>query len=436
MGCPVGRAVGSLPRVPLAGPATIVVPWRVPTTPPEPPPEPPPAPPPAPALTGQVLTAPVVVTSREVLSPGWVHVVDGLVAAVGPGRPPLPDGATEVVALAGTVVPGFVDAHCHGGGGAAFAEAPQRPAAVPQALAVHAARGTTTVVASLVTAERATLRRQVAALAEHAQDGAVAGLHLEGPWLAARHCGAHDPDLVRPPTADEVHALLTAGRGTVVMATLAPELDGAAWAVRALVGAGVVAAVGHTGADAATTRTAFDAGARVATHVFNGMRALHHREPGAAAASLLDHRVAVEVVLDGEHLADEAAELVRRLVGPRLVLVSDATAAAVSADADYRLGGLAVRVRGGTARLAGDSAVLAGSTLTLDRAFARLVAVHGATLPEAVTATATRPAAVLGLDGPGGVGDLVAGSRADLVVLDDAHAVTAVMRRGEWLPAG
>ncbi|WP_329493448.1 N-acetylglucosamine-6-phosphate deacetylase [Kitasatospora herbaricolor] len=334
------------------------------------------------------------------------------------------------VDLAGhTVVPGFVDLHVHGGGGATYAttDAEQALAAVR----FHRLHGTTTTVASTVTCEVDDLCRQAAVLAELAQDGVLAGLHFEGPFIARARCGAHAPELLRDPDPALLRRLLDAAKGHARMVTLAPELPGGLDAVRALVHAGVIAAVGHTAADHRTVGAAVDAGATVATHLFNGMPGLGHRDPGPVGALLEDDRVTVELVNDGVHLHPAIVGLVYRAVGAgRIALVTDAMSAAGMGDGAYRLGPLDIRVRGGVAELA-DGSSIAGSTLTLDRAFKRAVTVDGLTPAQASQSLSAVPARLLGL--ADSVGTLEVGKQADLVVLDAAYDVVAVMRKGAWV---
>jgi N-acetylglucosamine-6-phosphate deacetylase len=292
----------------------------------------------------------------------------------------------------------------------------------------HHRSGSTRLVASIATAAIPDMARALRTLAPLVADGTLAGLHLEGPWLSPARRGAHRSSLLCAPTASDVEVLRDAGGDALRMVTLAPELDGAEEAIAVLVAGGVTVALGHSDCTAAEAHAAVDAGARVATHVFNGMRPLHHREPGLAGAALADDRVAVELILDGQHVARDAAEIVRRSAAGRLVLVSDAMAATGWSDGAYEIAGSAVVVADGVARLA-DGTSLAGSTGTVAEGFARLVREHGVPLPEAVTASSAASARALGLPGVG----LGAGDRADLVVLDDDHRVTRVMRAGAWL---
>ena len=373
-----------------------------------------------------LLTAATVLTGTEVLRPGWLEVDGGVITAVGAGEPARPAdhdlGAT-------TVVPGFVDTHVHGGGGGSFSHPDQIAAAVD----LHRRHGTTTLVASLVTESPDDLLRQVRDLAEHVRAGEIAGIHLEGPWLAAERCGAHDPGLLRDPDPTELDRVLSAGGGTIRMVTLAPERAGGLEAVRRVVDAGAVAAVGHTEATYRQTRAAVEAGATVATHLFNAMRPIHHREPGPVIALLEDPRVTVEVIADGVHVDGALYRHVARCAGPdRVSLVTDAMAAAGMADGDYRIGPLAVEVSDGVAHLAGTDTI-AGSTATFDRLFR--FAVAQADLPrdeallQAVRQSSVNPARALGLPSP----ELRPCCPADLVVLYDELAVSAVLRRGEWV---
>ncbi len=354
--------------------------------------------------------------------PGWVRTEGDRIAAVRPGAPP---GAAD--AHHAVLVPGFVDVHVHGGAGDAFPAGDVDEAL--RAVAFHRAHGTTTTLASLVAAAPDELRRSVDVLAELVVDGEIAGVHLEGPWLGAGRCGAHDPAQLRDPDPAELDKLLATG--VIAMVTLAPERDGALEAVRRVVDAGAVAAIGHTDADYARTRAAIDAGARHGTHLFNAMAPLHHREPGPAVALLDDDRVTVELVTDGLHVHPALWELAVRTAGVRRVAaVTDAMAAAGMPDGAYRLGHLDVEVVDRVARLAGGGAI-AGSTATADALFRNVVR-HAAVPPaealrRAVAMTATTPASAMGLTD---VGELVAGRRADLVGLTADLSVEAVYRAG------
>ncbi len=375
-----------------------------------------------------LMTADTLLTGRELLRPAWIEVSDGAVSAVGAGPAPRPADRD----LGGaTVTPGFVDTHLHGGGGANFSTAERVDTAT--AAAFHRRHGTTTLVASLVTAGPEDLLRQVAALADDVRSGVLDGIHLEGPWLSTQRCGAHQPSLMRDPDPAEIDRVLEAGGGTIRMVTIAPERDGAVAAIRQIVDADVVAAVGHTEATYDQTRAAIDAGATVGTHLFNAMRPINTREPGPVIALLEDPRVTVELITDGVHVDPALYRHVCRSAGPdRVSLVTDSMAAAGMSDGRYWLGPLAVDVVGGVARVAGTETI-AGSTATMDHQF-RFAMQHGGlprddALMAAVRQASINPARALGFP----PAELTAGADADLVVLDAELAVTGVMRNGSWV---
>lgn len=373
-----------------------------------------------------IVSAANVITPEHHLSPGWVEIDGDSLLSVAAGRPPA--DRRDVVDLGdATIAPGFVDAHVHGGGGASFDGG--RPDSAETAARTHLEHGTTSIVASLVTDAVPAMRESISGLATLVEEGTLAGIHLEGPWLSPLHPGAHAQQHLIEPSGEDVAALLEAGRGKVRMVTLAPELPGGLDAIRALTEAGVVAAIGHTDATYDVARDALDSGATVGTHLFNAMRTLHHREPGPVAA-LLEHPDAViELIADGTHLHPAALRLAAVAKPHQFMLVTDAMSAACMHDGDYVLGSLDVEVRGGVARLT-EGGAIAGSTLTMAQAVQYAVGVAGLPLVDVVRAATATPAATLGLKR---VGALAAGNYADLVVLDASLGVQRVMRRGEWV---
>lgn len=357
---------------------------------------------------------------------GWVLFEGDTIASVGAGEAP---DADERVDLAGArLVPGFVDIHGHGGGGHAYDDGGDDLVA---ALAAHRARGTTRSVISLVANPLAALRSSLAEVAElAASDPLVLGTHLEGPFLAPERRGAHHVDYLREPDLIEVEELIAAAHGTLRQITIAPELPGADAAIDALVAAGVRVAVGHTEADFDTAARAFDRGASILTHAFNAMNGIHHRHPGPVVAALSDERVTLEVILDGHHVHDVVVALVIDEAPGRVALITDAMAAAGSADGDYRLGVLNVTVRDGLAVLSGTETI-AGSTLTLDAALRRAVDVVGVPWPDAVGAVTAVPARALGFGDR--LGLFAPGYAADAVALDADTRVTGVWAAGARL---
>ncbi|UNS97651.1 N-acetylglucosamine-6-phosphate deacetylase [Streptomyces tubbatahanensis] len=371
-----------------------------------------------------------VLTGARVVLPGGVredatvtvedrHLVDG----AGPGE------AEELDLSGHWIVPGFVDCHVHGGGGASFSAGTHEESLT--VIDTHRRHGTTTMAASTVTGDLDDLSRQAGSLSELVEQGELAGIHFEGPFIACNRRGAHEESLLRDPDPGDVRKLLDAARGHAVMMTLAPERPGGLDSVRLLADSGVIAAVGHTDGTYESTREAIDAGATVATHLFNAMPPLGHRAPGPVTALLEDPRVTVELINDGIHLHPAALQLAFRAAGAdRVAFITDAMGAAGMGDGRYPLGNLEVEVREGVARLVeGDS--IAGSTLTLDRAFKRAVTVDGLPVTDAVAALSANPARLLGVADR--VGSLEPGKLADLVVLDQQFEPAGVMRHGAWV---
>lgn len=367
-----------------------------------------------------------VVTETDVLDVGWLSVEGPVITGLGSGRAP-----AAAVDLGGRwLLPGFVDVHVHGGGGCSMLAGEHD--AVARAVAFHQRHGTTTTLASLVTAPVEELLLAIGRLADLVADGGglagqLVGIHLEGPFLSTARCGAQDPRHMIDPEPAVTRALLDAGRGHVRMVTVAPERSGALDLVATLAAAGVLAAIGHTDADHQQVAAAIDAGASVATHLGNGMRPFHHREPGPIGTCLADPRVACELIVDGHHLHPAMVRMAAAAKGADgVVLITDATAAAGVGDGDHRLGHLDIEVRGGVARLAGQD-TLAGSTLSMDVAVRNAVAA-GLSVADASRAASFVPARLLGLDDR--TGSIAQGKTADLVVLDDGLSVHAVIARG------
>lgn len=359
-----------------------------------------------------------IVTPDGIVEDGHVSIDGSLIASVGDGRP---DGAAERAAW---VLPGFVDIHNHGGGGHTFTTGD--PDSARAAAAFHLRHGTTTVIASLVSSPFALMRDATAAFVPLVREGVLGGVHYEGPYLSGARCGAQNPDFLRDPDVDELAALIALGDGAVRMMTIAPELPGALDAIKLLASHGVAAAVGHTDASYDVTRAAAEAGATVATHLFNGMRPVHHREPGPVLALLDSPDVICEVVADGVHLHDGTLSFVAGAARGGYALVTDAMAAAGMPDGAYELGGLSVVVADRVARLA-ENGSIAGSTLTMDAALRQAV---GAGIPvvDASRAASWTPAHAVGLSGT--LGAITPGLRADLVLLSEDLQVTGVVRAG------
>lgn len=366
-----------------------------------------------------------------VVTPGGVLrgrvVVDGARIAAVEGTP-LPDDAWRDAALP-LVVPGFIDLHVHGGGGADTMQAADDPAALDVVARTHRRHGTTALLATTMTAPLAQVRAALAGIAPACRartPGAarVLGVHLEGPYISPQRLGAQPPQAVLP-SADEILALHAIAPLRVV--TLAPELPGALEAIVALVAAGIRVQLGHGNASYEQACAALAHGAAGFTHLFNAMSGLHHRAPGMAGAALA-HAERAELIPDLLHVHPGAVRAALRAI-PGLYCVTDSTAAASMPDGEYALGGQRVQRCLGAVRLA--DGTLAGSTLTMDDALRNLVGPLALPLPDAVRRVSTHAAQHLGLTDRG---TLVPGAWADLVVLDAALQLRDVVCEGEPTP--
>lgn len=345
----------------------------------------------------------------------WVESSRGVITSVNAGIHSDPDITTD-----GVLIPGFVDIHCHGGGGYYFSAT--SPDSITAAINAHKKIGTTSLVASLVSESIDDLKIQIQRLIPFYNRGEIVGVHLEGPYLSHARCGAHEPTLLIDPTVEQLKELIAIGQGSVKMITIAPELNGALEAINYLASVGVIAAIGHTEGDFQDAAAATDNGASVVTHFLNAMN--KENVPGSIANFVInDPRLSVELITDGHHQSFEKVKELFLSMGSRIIMVSDAMAAAGHGDGSYTIGALPVEVKDGVARLASNQK-LAGSTLTISQAFANLINHCGLSLEQAVHATATQPAKALGLKDRG---NIAVGMRADLLSYDSAtQSVTVI----------
>jgi N-acetylglucosamine-6-phosphate deacetylase len=352
---------------------------------------------------------------------------EGRITAVGAG-------ADEASGLRGVrtldadgllLAPGFIDLQANGAGGVDLTSDPAGIWAVGETLTRY---GVTSFLPTVVTAPREVVDAARAVMLAGPPDGytgaTALGLHIEGPFLSPERRGVHDPAHLALPDRERTAAWSPAGG--VRLVTLAPELPGATALIRELADRGVVVSVGHSAASLEEAACGIDAGARYATHLFNGMRPLDHREPGLITALLLDERVTVGVIPDGIHVHPELLRLVWRLVGPdRFSVVTDAIAALGMPPGRYVLGGRTVEVDEGRAQLDGR---LAGSVLSLDTAVRNIAAFTGCPVAEAIGTVTHVPARLLGITGERG--SLSVGGVADLVLLTGELSVAGTIVRG------
>lgn len=392
-----------------------------------------------------------IVADDRIIERGWLRIDGGVLVDLGDGDLPKDGDDRRVVDAAGRwVLPGYIDVHVHGGGGASFSDG--RAAAV-RAARFHGGHGTTSLLAGLSTAPWPAMRSQVAEVAdlvevprrvasaqvvagtlrkvmEAGHSARILGSYLEGPFLSAARKGAHDPDLLMVPTESSVAQILSDGGGTVAVATVAPEIRNGLAAIEWLTASGVRVSLGHTDADGDAFAAGLSVGGSCLTHTFNGMRPPTHRDP-AVLEPLADGQVAAEVICDGLHVHPVLVRALRRLIGPdRLILITDAVAWAGRPGGLYRSEGRAVEVRDGRVLLAGTD-TLAGSCLTMEAAVQNYVTYTGADPVEVAKVSSTNAAVRLGLDDI--IGRIRPGHMADLVVLDDGFAVDGVLRGGHWL---
>lgn len=389
-----------------------------------------------------------IVTAALEVADGVVAVDGGMVTFAGPASDfPGNPGPTRSDRI---LLPGLVDLHCHGAKGSDFAEGSETGAEAA-ARYLHT-RGTTTLLASVVTGPQEQTLRTLRVLRSLTEQGLIAGSHLEGPFISSGQCGAHDPELLLAPDLDLAASMLEAAGPSLRSVTLAAELPGAGKLVDLLICHGVIPSLGHT---AATSAVADEFLAQAAdglalagssakakqhrrptvTHLFNAMPGLHHRSPGPVSASLAAARAGkavVELIADGVHLAPETVKLVFELVGAEnIALVTDSMAATGLQDGAYRLGPLAVTVREGVARVDASGAIAGGTATLLD--VVRTTVSAGVPLQHAVMSATVVPANVLGISDH--VGDLRVGMPADILVVDDNLNLDRVFRRGEELTA-
>ena len=365
------------------------------------------------------------------LKNGVILVVDGKIEAVGSVGQIKPAQDYKTIAVNGQIVaPGFIDTQTHGGNGYDFMEA--TPDQISEILAWMASTGVTGVLPTIATsslADQLSNIRRIRQVQVQTPPGAtILGLHLEGPYISREHHGAQPPAYIRDPSIPEIKEAIEASQNTIRIITLAPELPGALDFIRYIAEQGIIAAVGHSDADYDQFVAAAQAGLSRATHLFNAMTGLHHRQPGVVGAVLTSDDIYAELILDGEHVHPVAAQVAVRAKGiNRLMLVSDATQAAGLQDGSYvRPGNRKIIVKNGTARL--ELGTLAGSVLTIDRAVQNAVKMLGLKLSEAFAIASRVPAESLGLGTS--KGRLAPGMDADLVVLSQELEVLLTLVAG------
>jgi N-acetylglucosamine-6-phosphate deacetylase len=377
-------------------------------------------------------------TPFEEISDAVIVIEGERIVAVGPrGKVATPRGAQVIAAEGKTIVPGFVDVHIHGAGGHDVMEGSSE--ALKIIAATVAKHGTTSLVATTVTASEMQTCRSIAEIADfilneerlpaRGLSAEILGIHFEGPFISPARRGVHPPESIAAPSSPMLMRFLAEARGTGLILTLAPELAGALELIAVARKAGLLVSIGHTDANLEQALAAIAAGARHAAHVFNAMRPFSHRDSGVLGAVLTSPDLSAELIADGVHVDSTAIRMLLGLKSPdRVILVSDGISATGMPDGKFQLGTFAVNVSAGVCRNA--EGKLAGSTLTLDRALRHIVAL-GVPLSAALRMVTTNPARQIGMGSRKGV--LAVGADADLVFLDANLEVRGVMTRGAGL---
>ncbi len=349
-----------------------------------------------------------IVAAEGDFTPGHLTIEGDRITAIGGG---IPAGADRVFPE-GTVVPGFIDLQVNGADGVDLLESDA--AAVSRLSDYLASTGVTAFLPTLVSAPAERISSALRVFREVRPSGAaILGVHLEGPVLNHQKKGAHHPRWLRAPGDSEVRTMYANALPDLRVVTLAPELPGAEVLMEWLLRERVIISLGHTDATYEQATQALGHGARMVTHLFNAMRAFHHRDPGVVGAAFDDPRCICGLIADGVHVHPAALRLAYRMLGAdRVALVSDAVAAAGMPPGTYTLGNRAIRLKAGDAPRLEDG-TLAGSVLRMDQAISNLVG-WGITLRDAVVSSSQVPARLLGVTDRGA---LTPGLRADLCVL-------------------
>ncbi|UTM59723.1 N-acetylglucosamine-6-phosphate deacetylase [Photobacterium sp. CCB-ST2H9] len=376
-----------------------------------------------------MITAQPIRARRLLTESGWlehtaVYVAQGRITAI----EPIASAEDSIEWDAEILIPALIDTHVHGGSGVDVMDASHE--ALDTLSQYLASQGVGAFLATTITAPmtdiEAALRQVVRSQAQGVGGAELLGSYLEGPYFTPENKGAHPESLFRDPTPDELNHLITLSKGSLRVVALAPENPGALSAIRYLKARGINVMLGHTNADYDTTRAALDAGADGLVHCFNGMKGVHHREPGTAGAGLSHDTAAIELIADGHHVHPAVMNICCRCAPDRLVLISDAMRAAGMPDGKYQLGEMQVTMENGVVRTAAGG--LAGSTLSLIGAIKTMVNEVGQPLEKAIEMASLIPARLLGIDKR--LGSIATGKSASFVALSSDYQVMSTWVNG------
>lgn len=370
-----------------------------------------------------------IATEKQVIENGSVLIDKGRITAIKREAPEI-TGETIIIDGEGKLlIPGMIDVHIHGANGHDMMDGTTR--SIQEVSKASAATGCTSFLATSVTSDLETLLRmidKVKQVAGHEEGAMIAGIHAEGPYLNVKRKGMQNEAHLRHPDLSEMGLIIERADSFLKMVTIAPELPGGMELVTFLHRKGIVVAIAHSDATYEEAKEAFRLGASHITHCFNGMRPIHHRDPGLIVAAMEEQKVSLQAIVDNVHLHPAIVRLMHRVKGPDgIVLVTDALQAMGLGDGEYVFGGHQVTVRNGIAQLM--DGTLASSTVTMNEALKNTVTL-GIPLQDAVRMASTTPADVLGLTNKGRIAE---GADADLVLLDDQFEVEWTMIGGKMI---
>jgi len=357
-----------------------------------------------------------IYTPEKIIKNGFIMIQGEKIATVGQLKDARwPEGAKIFNFKGQMAFPGFIDIHVHGGHGADFMDA--SPESISEALQFHLKNGTTSILPTLMTASHKHILQTIEAIhrikSSSLEIPEILGLNLEGPYISREKCGAQPKRYIRKPSLGEMKEYIEASQKTIKITTLAPENEGAIDFINYLVEQEIIPAAGHSNANYSQAVQAIEAGIRHATHLFNAMRGIFHRDPGVSGALLMDDKISVEIIADSRHLHPGIIQMIAELKPLRkIILISDAT----------RFTGLrqeAILTREG---------ILYGSTMPLNLALKNLVQFTSLPLQELLKTVTLNPARLLNISAK--KGKISRGNDADIVILDKNFNVKAVFRKG------
>ncbi|MCM3789392.1 N-acetylglucosamine-6-phosphate deacetylase [Domibacillus indicus] len=369
-----------------------------------------------------------VYAENEVFSPGFVHITNGKIAAAGPLSACPSDVPSVSTSAESMILPGAVDIHIHGAAGADTMDATQ--ASLHKMAAYLPSEGTTTFLATTMTQAKEAIEQALDCFSHYEQEpgeAEIAGIHLEGPFISPKHPGAQPREAIQQPDVEQFQKWNTLSGEKIRLVTLAPEEKYGMDLVAYLTQSGVTASAGHTDATFDELCRAAEAGLTHITHLYNGMRGMHHREPGTAGGALLHNGLYVEMIVDGIHIHPQMVRLAfEQKTADRTILITDSMRAKGVPDGEYELGGQAVTVQNGRAVL--EDGTLAGSTLSMQGAIQNMRKFTDCTIRDIVKMTAENPAKQVRLFER--KGSIAPGKDADLVVYDGQFCVQKTICRG------